>query len=296
MKTKILVEQERRKRESATKPPPKLLGDLIERVQKLTPNVDLSPLSEKSVDAHNWLYSGGRSVRYTKPSEKWTENARLTLYNNLKDLPREFQEYIWDNAIPERHPLSEFSDSDFDISGHLNSTRQAVERYEDFLRLREQFHYVALFAFRHPSWEQQFEKSKRENPSKQMRYMLRLHRERKSPFGNRQLPFFGSTRFEMDENATVEAKPDEFGEAFKPKVIKKKVEKVDARRIRECAACGQIIWAGRTDQFCCLKGGCRGAFNSRLNRAENKTEKERRADNDKKSLNRDYRNKKSFRP
>lgn len=311
--TKKAVEQERHKREAVVKQPPPSLSKLIKRIQLLPPNVsssntakqkiewkdgriqlqppnaNLPPLNVRSIDASDWHYST-RSNRYKSPREQWTEEARWSLYKNLEDLPKEFQEYIWGaDAVPEIHHITEVNDPDFDISKCVDSTLQAVVRYEDFCTLQKQFHYTAVFAFRSPSWEQQFKNSKREEPSKQMRYMLRLHKEQVSQFGERPLPFLVQTRIKINNDGSIEPVPDKLLEALSER--HENGEKVDVRRIRECAVCNQIFWAGRVEKFYCSEK-CKTNLNSTLNR-KNKTEEERKKDNDQKANNRTRKNKRS---
>lgn len=50
------------------------------------------------------------------------------------------------------------------------------------------------------------------------------------------------TRTEIDEEGKVRFKKDWFGEA---------IEGVEAERVRECAICDVVFWAGRIDQWCC---------------------------------------------
>lgn len=283
-KTKKTIEQGNDKHKPQLKPPTPALDKLFERIHLLPSKARLSPLSVKSVEFGDWRYSNERSVRYENPVEQWTEEARWSLYKNLEALLMEFQEYIWGaDAVPEVSPLIETSDPDFDISNYVNSTLDAVIRYENFLRLRERLHYAAVFAFRHPSWEQQFANSKREEPTKPLRYMFRFRKEQQSQFGERPLPFSIQTQIKINDDGSVEPVRDELLEALLETY--ENGEKLDVRRIRECAICGQIFWAGRIEKFCCSER-CRKNLHSKVNYAENKTKKERREDNDKKAINR----------
>ncbi len=266
------------------KPVPDKLGILIDRFNLLPPELDLPSLSVKSHDAANWEDGGKRWSKYKKTSEQWTDAARWSIHKKLEGLPKEFQDYIWGDAKPKGDPFMEVAEPNFDIAESWYPTLQAIIRYEEFEKLRDQFQLLVKFAFKHPSWLKQFEKRKLDKPTKKIAFMTKRFKKEKLQFENFLLPILGNTRFEIEENGVLKTNFDEFSEA---------VNGQDIRRIRECGVCQRIFWAGRVDKFCCSKK-CNLVLNTRLNRVANKTAEQRKEDNRAKSEIRAYKSEKGL--
>jgi hypothetical protein len=64
---------------------------------------------------------------------------------------------------------------------------------------------------------------------------------------------------EIDENGIVKVSTDLFADAMAE-------EPIEAARIRECAICTKIFFAGRIDAWQCGDSKCKSALSSRLNR------------------------------
>jgi hypothetical protein len=64
---------------------------------------------------------------------------------------------------------------------------------------------------------------------------------------------------EIDEKGMVRVSTDLFAEAMDE-------EPIEAARIRECAICTRIFFAGRIDAWQCGDPKCKSALSSRLNR------------------------------
>ena len=270
--------------------PPKKLGELIKLINFLEPDVHLSPLSVRSEDAHNWKDHDRRWSKYQKPYEKWTEAARWSLNENLEGLPIPFQNYIWGDAAQ----TEEYFEPDFDIGAVWGETRNAVERYENFCRLREQFDSIADFAMRHPLMLQELNNLKGETATiKKIKEQIqdKLFSDK---IENLPLPFIGVVKFEIDSRGMMKPKASELVEAniFTDKEI-------FTLQIRKCLICDKIFWAKRPESFACnAKCGnkLRGSVKIKMpsTQAEKdvaaKQKKDRRRNKEVKKLNHKYKN------
>ena len=252
-----------------TKPEPESLGNLIKRINLVPLWIELPSLSVTSVDAHNWKDANFRWSPHSKIYDKWTDAARWSLHQVVEDLDNEtkitdtriekwnageknikesvedFQIYIWGDALPKVNPFFESCVPEINIAELWEPTKKAVERYENFEQLRQQFHWIIYFVQRHSSWQQQFEKSKRKKLTKQHQFAVENLSQDKVIDRNFTLPFFGSIEYKIGENGTIIIEKDEFSRALE--------EEVDVRRIRQCQYCNRVFWAGRIDSFCCPK-------------------------------------------
>jgi hypothetical protein len=241
------------------KHPPIQLAKLIKRINLLPPETHLSELyiqsqgvrlKIRSEDAAFWGEADQFRSRFEQSTYKWTQAARRALYVSLVDLTDEFRDYIWGNVAPKIDLRHKFSERGIDTSTLWGGTRRAVERYENFRHVRNQIHGLARFVSQLPSWEQQFENSRRKAPTKLQSFASCLKSPTESFVSDSYpIPLLGLIRYEIDNNGSVLLKPDDFTEAM----ISKDTEghSVDVRRIRECAKCRRIFWAGRVDNFVC---------------------------------------------
>ncbi len=222
--------------------PPRKLGELIKLLNYLEPDDHLSPLRVRSEDAHNWKDHDKRWSKYKKPFEKWTDVARDSLDENLEGLPTPFQNYIWGDAAQ----TEEHFEPDFDIGSVWGETRNAVERYENFCQLRQQFDLITDFVTRHPAMLKMLNNLKSETAV--VKKIKRQIKDRLFPdyIEKLPLPFFGAVRFEIDAGGIMESKPTELVE-----LNLFDVRKIDALRIRKCQICERIFWAKRDESFAC---------------------------------------------
>ncbi len=260
--------------QKSAKPTIDEIESLIVRFNLLPPKLRLPALTVKSIDATNWQ----RSVKQSDtPIDQWTNEARMSLQKNLEGLPEDFQNYICGDEKSEVYPSTEFVG--FDIRKVFNPPlQQIVARYEDYKKLRKQLRKVAKFAFKHPSWIRQFNRSKRDKPTKQTVFLTKRFEKKKLGDENYPIPFPNFTQFEIGEKGILKIKFDEFSKA---------VSGLDIRRIRKCQICKHIFWARRVEKFCCSKK-CNLVFNTRLNRVINKTVEQREEDNRVKRGNRTH--------
>jgi hypothetical protein len=239
---------------------PPLLAALIERLNYLPPDAPLPELQVwsqggglkiRSEEAADWPEVDRFRSRFTNPAHRWTQAARRALYEALEGTPKRFRDYIWGDAAPKRNVNLRVKASDpaVDISTLWAGTRRAVERYEDFRRLREQMTGLTRYVRGLPSWQEQFKNSKRRKPTKIQEYIKELYPPLCPPADSYPIPFLGSLRFEVDNNGVMSAKTDEFSEAITGK--DNKGRPVDVRLIRECPNCQRIFWAGRIENFVC---------------------------------------------
>lgn len=255
------------------KTPPPLLDELInKRLNYLPPDAPLPELQVwsqggslkiRSEEAADWPEAGRFRSRFTNPAQKWTQAARRSLYETLEGTPKRFQDYIWGDAAPKRNVnlRVKASDPGVDITTLWAGTRRAVERYEDFRRLREQMIGLTRYVRSLPSWQEQFKYSKRQKPTELQEYVKKLYPPLCPPADSYPIPFLGSLRFEVDSNGVMSARTDEFSEAITGRDGKGRP--VDVRFIRECLNCQRIFWAGRIENFVCSLN-CRLLLKARL--------------------------------
>jgi hypothetical protein len=247
--------------------PPEKLGKLIKLVNLLPADIMLSSLDRvRSDNAHNYTdYDHlSRLNKNKKPFEIWTFDARWELAKKLKGLPKKykkkFRQYIYGDTLPEAHPLLELAITEKSMSEIWDSTRRAVERYEDFCQLREQLDLIAEFAMRHPSMLRELDNLKGENATvkkikKQVQdkvfsdYKDQIKDDgflNENKIKNLLLPLSGIVKFEIDSRGIIKSKASQLVEAtlFSEREI-------DILRIRKCQICDKIFWAKRNDSFAC---------------------------------------------
>lgn len=258
---KIEIESNGEDKTQPKREPPEKLGKLIELLNRLEPNVHLSSLRVRSEEAHNWKDHNKRWNKYKKPYEKWTDVARDSLEENLEGLSIPFQNYIWGDAVQ----TEDHFEPDFDIGSVWAATRNAVERYENFCRLREQFDLIADSAMKHPSMLRELNTLKGKTLiAKKIKIQIKDNLERiKKSFKNKgvdendvekiveemhslPLPFSGEVKFQIDAQGIMKSNASELVEA-----IFFSEKDVEILRIRKCLICEKIYWAERFESFAC---------------------------------------------
>lgn len=209
---------------SKQKPCPPKLREVIELINRLLPGAELPALRVKTADAS------------LGDANEWTKEARFDLHRCLTDLSDDFRRYIYADQLPAYSPIIEAAAVNEDYSDLWRETYAAVERYENFTRLRRNF-----------------------------RLLLRSINNRLAHdaalWKGVALPAFGSTTFTVDERGTIHVGRDLLSEAL---------DGTEATRIRACEVCRLIFWAGRSDQICCSPK-CANVYRVRRSR-ENKKE------------------------
>jgi hypothetical protein len=124
-------------------------------------------------------------------------------------------------------------------------TRKAVERYENFCRIREQLELIADFAMKLPSLMKRLDKVTQTAVVKRIKKQIKdnLFPEY---LGKISLPFFGFVRLEVDPQGIMDSQSRELDETnlFD-------IKKIDILRIRKCQICRRIFWAERFESFYC---------------------------------------------
>ena len=272
------------------KQPSEQLRKLVERINLLPPESQTGELQVwsggtrlkiRSEDATYWPEYDRFRSKYINPTHKWTQAARRSLYESLMELPDKFKDFIWGDVAPIVDLSVKVYEPNIDIDKLWIGTKCAVERYEDFRQLRVHIHNLARFITHLPSWQQQFDDSRRKRPTKLQSFANSKTHYPHPDLESYPIPFVGSIRFELDNRGIVHFKLDEFSEALMSKDAKGRM--IDIRLIRECKLCRSIFWAKRVDNFVCsLK--CRQLLKARIRSEEIKadpgTYKENRINNE----------------
>ena len=274
--------------------PNKYIKQFFELLKTLPPDIEFAPLSVKSTDnPYSWQNVGQRHLsrgklffqQWTKTArEQWTEEmheqwanavrdqwtgaARLSLYEQLEELPTEFQDYIWGDAKYNFAIDSKFQNFhiDFELSMERADDKFYVERVGEVF---DNVEYppeirVALSKYTVEAIDKDFDIKKQWQPTLEaviryedfssLLFYLRnivkfigndLSAERQTLLTQTQmLPSIEQTRFQLNKHNKIEIRPDKFGLTL---------EGIDITRLRQCGRrnCQRLFWAGRADQKCC---------------------------------------------
>lgn len=190
------------------------LARLIELVNLLSPETELPPLKITVMDSLLHTEAGERKFGF----DEWVRLAHRNLDENLRGLPEELRQHIWQDATPESSPRSATA-SNADPNSWFKTT-QAVSRYERYVELTVRLRGLARLV------------------------ELIFLTEPPLPGGDFTPLFSGSTKAEVGDDGMMHISLDELSQA---------INGIDVRRIRECPICKRIFWAGRIDQKACTK-------------------------------------------
>lgn len=201
-------------------PPPEQLGRIIEIVNLIPPDYELPDLGEdiwKPVMEATPYFKAGRKDLDSANSGKDLERARRIfnekIQERLKDIPVAFLEYL--NVVIR----TKYTDVDFE-----NIDYHPTERYGKVKKWRENLRTIAQHAKR-------LHELKSQASPESLKGDWSWH-----------LPLQAPSACLIDNDFKLQTWSDGFIEAIKG---------VDAWRIRECARCNRIFWAGRSDMWSC---------------------------------------------
>lgn len=194
-------------------------------VNRVPPDYKLPPLPERS-----------QTDKFFGDEIHWMVEAMLDLPKCLDGTPAEFRLYVlgdslklFERAADEGTPFMLSEDETYESAVKVY---EAVQRYENFIRLRKQlFRLIGTV-------------KSLETNSKRRAY----------PVG---LPVLGSTKLLLNEDGSVTVEKDLLSAALDE-------DGVDLTRVRLCEGCGVTFWKGRSDQKCCTTRCAHAWRNRRL--------------------------------
>lgn len=204
----------------------KLLEELFIRVNWLKFNEELGYIEElpslsfRSIDAYTGNITDNRYSTFKNPIDKWTEKARWDLYKATENLPKELQNHIWGTDLSNITVSITKSDPDLNMREVWQQTKDALERYENYELLRNQFFWISTVAD--------------------------VLVSKDSTFKTYSIPISTLSKFEVYENGKSKIILDDFSQLIQE-------GKVDIRYVRKCKhfKCQRFFWAGKTNKKCC---------------------------------------------
>lgn len=185
--------------------PPKL-AELIKRVNIFPPGVRFPVLNARS-----------RLANFEGSEAEWIMRARFDLYECLKEAPKDFRQFIYDDTHLQTPSFVEaYSPALFD------KTINAIKRFEEFAELRK-------------------------NLLRLIRFIRSLNLEGRGDSVGVDVPLPLLSTPVIDKHGFIRVGGNVLIEALRD---------VEANRLRECADCKRIFWAKRIDQPCCDPKTC----------------------------------------